>query len=78
MKSLKSIWLDFTWQIIARIPLFQRIRNLDGLLCLFSAPAKPDRPTVVETGKHVVNLKYNYGIGGGWTHQFKVLYRKQG
>ncbi|XP_073228624.1 fibronectin type III domain-containing protein-like [Porites lutea] len=41
------------------------------------APAKPDRPTVVETGKHVVSLKYNYGIGGGWTHQFKVLYRKQ-
>ena len=55
-----------------------RIKNLCDLLCMFSAPAKPDRPTVVETGKHVVSLKYNYGIGGGWTHQFKVLYRKQG
>ena len=55
-----------------------RIRNLYDLLCMFLAPAKPDRPTVVGTGKHVVSLKYNYGIGGGWTHQFKVLYRKQG
>jgi len=43
-----------------------------------SAPAKPEKPTAVATGKDVISVMYNFGVGGGWTHEFKVLYRKKG
>ncbi|XP_020621934.1 hemicentin-1-like isoform X3 [Orbicella faveolata] len=44
-----------------------------------SAPAKPEKPTVVVTGEPAAfNVTYNFGVGGGWTHEFKVLYKKKG
>jgi len=44
-----------------------------------SAPAKPEKPTVTVTGEpSVFKVTYNFGVGGGWTHEFKVLYRKKG
>ena len=47
--------------------------------CLFTAPAKPEKPTVVVTGEPAAfNVTYNFGVGGGWTHEFKVLYKKKG
>ena len=50
-----------------------------NIRCLFTAPAKPEKPTVMVTGEpSVFNVMYNFGIGGGWTHEFKVLYRKEG
>jgi len=34
---------------------------------------------VVVTGEAAAfNVTYKFGVGGGWTHQFKVLYRKKG
>ena len=46
---------------------------------VFTAPAKPENPTVVAAGEPAAFIvTYNFGIGGGWTHEFKVLYRKKG
>lgn len=43
-----------------------------------SAPAKPLKPTVKQIlGKNSFNVTYNFAVGGGWTNEFKVLYRKQ-
>ena len=42
-----------------------------------SAPAKPERPTVEETGVDEVKVTYNFGLGGGYTHEFLVMYRKK-
>ena len=34
---------------------------------------------MVVTGEAAAfNVTYKFGVGGGWTHQFKVLYRKKG
>lgn len=42
-----------------------------------SAPAKPNKPTVTGTAIDTVNVIYNFGIGGGYTHDFRVMYRKK-
>ena len=42
-----------------------------------SAPAKPERPTVEGTGVDEVKVTYNFGLGGGYTHEFLVMYRKK-
>lgn len=53
--------------------------ELLNFLCVFTAPAKPEDPTVVATGEPAAfNVAYNFGVGGGWTHEFKVFYRKKG
>lgn len=43
----------------------------------FTAPAKPNKPTVTGTAIDTVNVIYNFGIGGGYTHDFRVMYRKK-
>ncbi|XP_068714967.1 neuroglian-like isoform X2 [Montipora foliosa] len=43
-----------------------------------SVPAKPKVPEVVESGEGAVTVTYNFDVGGGWTSEFKVLYRKKG
>lgn len=48
-----------------------------GFLFCFSAPAKPEKPTVSGTAVDAVNVVYNFGIGGGYTHEFRVMYRKK-
>ena len=42
-----------------------------------SAPAKPERPTVEGTGVDEVKVTYNFGLGGGYTNEFLVMYRKK-
>ena len=42
-----------------------------------SAPAKPERPTVEGTGEDEVKVTYNFRLGGGYTHEFLVMYRKK-
>ena len=42
-----------------------------------SAPTKPERPTVEGTGVDEVKVTYNFGLGGGYTHEFLVMYRKK-
>ena len=42
-----------------------------------SAPAKPERPTVEGTGVDEVKVTYNFDLGGGYTHEFLVMYRKK-
>ena len=42
-----------------------------------SAPAKPERPTVEGTSVGEVKVTYNFGLGGGYTHEFLVMYRKK-
>jgi len=42
-----------------------------------SAPAKPERPTVEGTGVYEVKVTYNFGLGGGYTNEFLVMYRKK-
>lgn len=42
------------------------------------APAKPKAPTVVQSLKGSFTVTYNFEVGGGWTSEFKVLYRKKG
>ena len=39
------------------------------------APAKPERPTVEGTDVGEVKVTYNFGLGGGYTHEFLVMYR---
>lgn len=43
-----------------------------------SAPAKPKAPTVVPSLQGSFTVTYNFEVGGGWTSEFKVLYRKKG
>ncbi|XP_074608784.1 hemicentin-1-like [Acropora palmata] len=43
-----------------------------------SAPAKPKAPTVVPSFQGSFTVTYNFEVGGGWTSEFKVLYRKKG
>ena len=45
---------------------------------VFSAPAKPLKPIVQQIGNGAVNVTYNFAVGGGWTHEFKVLYKMKG
>ena len=45
--------------------------------CCFTAPAKPRRPTVSGTAIDEVNVIYNFDVGGGYTHEFRVMYRKK-
>ena len=45
-------------------------------VCL-TAPAKPNRPTVEGTDVDKVRVTYNFGLGGGYTHEFLVMYRKK-
>ena len=33
---------------------------------------------MVGAGDGAFSVMYNFGIGGGWTREFKVLYRKKG
>ena len=42
-----------------------------------SAPTKPERPTVEGTGVDEVKVTYNFGLGGGYTHEFLVMYREK-
>ncbi|XP_068759026.1 neuroglian-like isoform X2 [Montipora capricornis] len=43
-----------------------------------SVPAKPKVPEVVESGEGAVIVTYKFDVGGGWTSEFKVFYRKKG
>lgn len=63
------------WRI-ARIFLTTEFEDFDRIIS--SAPAKPEKPTVVATGKDAMSVIYHFAVGGGWTHEFKVLYRKKG
>ena len=55
------------------------LRILRSLLTsfFFSAPAKPEKPTVEGTGADKVKVTYNFGLGGGYTHEFLVMYRRK-
>ena len=45
--------------------------------CCFTAPAKPKKPTVLRTETDEVNVMYNFDSGGGYTYEFRVMYRKK-
>ena len=49
-----------------------------NFLPLFLAPAKPEKPTVDGIAVDKVKVTYNFGLGGGYTHEFLVMYRKKG
>ena len=51
--------------------------NSDIFACLI-APAKPNRPIVVALDVDRVKVNYIFGLGGGYTHEFLVMYRKKG
>lgn len=51
--------------------------NINIFCCCFTAPAKPKKPTVSGTAIDKVNVIYNFDIGGGYTHEFRVMYRKK-
>ncbi|XP_022804608.1 fibronectin type III domain-containing protein-like [Stylophora pistillata] len=42
-----------------------------------SAPAKPKAPKVKQTAIDKVRVIYNFGIGGGYTHEFLVQFRRK-
>ncbi|XP_068757831.1 fibronectin type III domain-containing protein-like [Montipora capricornis] len=43
----------------------------------WSAPAKPDSPTVEGIDVDRVRVNYKFAVGGGYTHEFLVMYRKK-
>lgn len=43
----------------------------------WSAPAKPNSPTVEGIDVDRVRVNYKFGVGGGYTHEFLVMYRKK-
>lgn len=43
----------------------------------WSAPAKPNRPKVQGLDVDRVEVTYIFGLGGGYTHEFLVMYRKK-
>jgi len=47
------------------------------LFLYLTAPAKPNRPTVDGLDVDKVRVTYNFGLGGGYTHEFLVMYRKK-
>ena len=47
-------------------------------LLIFQAPAKPNKPTVEGIDVDRVRVDYKFGLGGGYTHEFLVMYRKKG
>ncbi|XP_068757845.1 fibronectin type III domain-containing protein-like [Montipora capricornis] len=44
----------------------------------WSAPAKPEKPELEGTAVNKVRVYYKFGLGGGYTHEFLVMYRKKG
>ena len=42
------------------------------------APAKPEKPELEGTAVNKVRVYYKFGLGGGYTHEFLVMYRKKG
>ena len=49
-----------------------------NFLPLFLAPAKPEKPTVDRIAVDKAKVTYNFGLGGGYTYGFLVMYRKKG
>ena len=45
--------------------------------CFLSAPRKPANPSVESIAVDKVRVTYNYSFGGGYTHEFLVMYRKK-
>ncbi|XP_068715039.1 fibronectin type III domain-containing protein-like isoform X4 [Montipora foliosa] len=43
----------------------------------WSAPAKPEKPELERTAVNKVRVYYKFGLGGGYTHEFLVMYRKK-
>ncbi|XP_068713129.1 fibronectin type III domain-containing protein-like [Montipora foliosa] len=43
----------------------------------WSAPAKPEKPELEGTAVNKVRVYYKFGLGGGYTHEFLVMYRKK-
>lgn len=43
----------------------------------FIAPAKPAKPGAEGTDIDAVKVTYNFATGGGYTHEFRVMYRKK-
>ena len=48
------------------------------MLSCLTAPAKPNRPKVQGLDVDQVEVTYIFGLGGGYTHEFLVMYRKKG
>ena len=57
----------------------KRLISLFILCLLYSrvAPAKPEKPTVEGSAVDEVRVDYKFGLGGGYTHQFLVMFRKK-
>ena len=47
------------------------------MIFFFSAPAKPARPTAEGVAVDKVRVTYKFGLGGGYTHEFLVMYRRK-
>ncbi|XP_068738238.1 fibronectin type III domain-containing protein-like [Montipora capricornis] len=43
----------------------------------WSAPAKPEKPELEGKAVNKVRVYYKFGLGGGYTHEFLVMYRKK-
>ena len=41
------------------------------------APAKPEKPVIEGTASNAVRVDYKFGLGGGYTHEFLVMFRKK-
>lgn len=55
-----------------------RVSSSGHVFAHYTAPAKPNKPTVEGTAVDEVRVTYNFGLGGGYTHEFLVMYRKKG
>ncbi|XP_044183090.1 fibronectin type III domain-containing protein-like [Acropora millepora] len=53
-----------------------RLRRTEKTVA-WAAPAKPEKPTVEGSAVDEVRVYYNFGLGGGYTHDFLVMYRKK-
>lgn len=43
----------------------------------WAAPAKPEKPKVEGSAVDEVRVDYKFGLGGGYTHEFLVMFRKK-
>ncbi|XP_068715034.1 hemicentin-1-like [Montipora foliosa] len=43
----------------------------------WTSPAKPEKPVIEGTASDAVRVDYKFGLGGGYTHEFLVMFRKK-
>ena len=51
--------------------------SFHSFIFFFTAPAKPAKPGAEGTDIDKVKITYNFNVGGGYTHEFRVMYRKK-